>query len=118
LTRHLRHDRLWTRKFSKRIVLEYLRYNWGIPLRKGNPMMIDAHSPVIEFTAADRCDRCGAQAMVLAKSEDTGSELQFCAHCVRENKDHLRDDGWFFVADGVEAEKQGYTPDRLETLLV
>jgi hypothetical protein len=78
-------------------------------------MMIDQERPVIEFTAADRCDRCGAQAIVLAKSEDTGGELLFCGHHIFDLYDSLRDSGWFFVADGVQAEKAGYTK-RLETL--
>jgi len=36
----------------------------------------------VEFTAQDRCDRCGAQAKVRAKL--TSGELLFCGHHARE----------------------------------
>ena len=39
------------------------------------------------LTAADRCDRCGAQAY--HRIEFTASELLFCAHHYREHKDRL-----------------------------
>lgn len=42
-----------------------------------------------QLTAADRCDRCGAQAylrVVLA----SGGELFFCAHHARKHEDKLR----------------------------
>lgn len=42
-----------------------------------------------ELTAADRCDRCGAQAYVRARLGD-GLELHFCAHHGREHLDKLR----------------------------
>jgi hypothetical protein len=41
------------------------------------------------LTAADRCDRCGAQAYVRVKLE-SGGELLFCAHHGREHADALR----------------------------
>ncbi|WP_347350019.1 hypothetical protein [Intrasporangium sp.] len=37
-----------------------------------------------ELTAADRCDRCGAQAYVRARLV-SGGELLFCAHHGREH---------------------------------
>ncbi len=37
-----------------------------------------------EMTAADRCDRCGAQAYIRARLE-SGGELLFCAHHGREH---------------------------------
>jgi hypothetical protein len=83
----------------------------------GRPMMIDQYNPVIEFTAADRCDRCGAQAIVLARHEETGVELLFCGHHIIEHNAKLRETGWWFVADGVQAERAGYT-QKLETILV
>lgn len=43
-----------------------------------------------ELTAADRCDRCGAQAFVRARLAD-GLELHFCAHHGREHLRKLRD---------------------------
>jgi len=36
----------------------------------------------VEFTAQDRCDRCGAQAKVRAKL--LSGELLFCGHHARE----------------------------------
>jgi hypothetical protein len=65
---------------------------------KGENLMIDAEDPVIEFTAEDRCDRCGAQAYMLAQHEDFG-ELMFCAHHRREHVQTLFDEGWKIVDD-------------------
>ncbi len=42
-------------------------------------MTVDTHDPL---TAMDRCDKCGAQAMVRAKL--LGGELYFCGHHARE----------------------------------
>jgi hypothetical protein len=42
------------------------------------------------LTAADRCDRCGAQAYIRARLT-TGGELLFCAHHGREHLAKLRD---------------------------
>ncbi len=41
------------------------------------------------LTAADRCDRCGAQAY-LRVHLTTGGELFFCAHHAREHGEKLR----------------------------
>jgi len=41
------------------------------------------------LTAADRCDRCGAQAYVRATLE-SGLDLLFCGHHWHENEDKLR----------------------------
>jgi hypothetical protein len=41
------------------------------------------------LTAADRCDRCGAQAYVRAVMPSQ-SELLFCAHHWRDNEERLR----------------------------
>jgi hypothetical protein len=41
------------------------------------------------MTAADRCDRCGAQALVRA-TMTSGAELLFCAHHGREYEAGLR----------------------------
>jgi hypothetical protein len=43
-----------------------------------------------EMTAADRCDRCGAQAYVRTVL-GSGSELFFCNHHWHENEDRLRE---------------------------
>ncbi|WP_202805879.1 DUF7455 domain-containing protein [Actinopolymorpha alba] len=42
------------------------------------------------LSAADRCDRCGAQAYVRV-SLSSGGELLFCAHHGREHSDKLRE---------------------------
>ena len=42
------------------------------------------------MTAADRCDRCGAQAYVRARLH-AGGELLFCAHHGREHLPKLRE---------------------------
>ncbi|MGH3491547.1 MAG: DUF7455 domain-containing protein [Actinopolymorphaceae bacterium] len=42
------------------------------------------------LSAADRCDRCGAQAYVRV-SLASGGELLFCAHHGREHSDKLRE---------------------------
>ena len=42
------------------------------------------------LTAADRCDRCGAQAYVRA-TLDSGLDLLFCAHHFHENESRLRE---------------------------
>jgi len=42
-----------------------------------------------ELTAADRCDRCGAQAYVRV-TLNSGFELLFCAHHGKEHADKLR----------------------------
>lgn len=44
------------------------------------------------LTAADRCDRCGAQAYLRVRLA-TGGELLFCAHHGREHEDKLRASG-------------------------
>jgi hypothetical protein len=41
------------------------------------------------LTAADRCDRCGAQAYVRVTMA-SGSELLFCLHHSKEHADKLR----------------------------
>lgn len=41
------------------------------------------------MTAVDRCDRCGAQAYMLATMPN-GGELLFCAHHAREHGDEVR----------------------------
>jgi hypothetical protein len=42
------------------------------------------------LTAADRCDRCGAQAYLRVELRG-GGELLFCAHHAREHADRLRE---------------------------
>ena len=42
------------------------------------------------LSAADRCDRCGAQAYLRVELQ-SGGELLFCAHHAREHGDKLRE---------------------------
>ena len=52
--------------------------------------MNTAVAPGAALTAADRCDRCGAQAYLRVELE-SGFELLFCAHHAREHGDKLRE---------------------------
>jgi hypothetical protein len=61
------------------------------PLRnrkKASTEMTTALAP--ELTAADRCDRCGAQAYIRARLV-SGGELLFCAHHGRQHIPALMD---------------------------
>ena len=51
--------------------------------------MTTAVAPSTALTAADRCDRCGAQAYLRVELQ-TGGELLFCAHHAREHGDALK----------------------------
>ena len=50
--------------------------------------MTSTLTPTTPLTAADRCDRCGAQAYVLVRLA-SGGQLLFCAHHAREHADAL-----------------------------
>lgn len=50
--------------------------------------MTGALAPTKPLTAADRCDRCGAQAYVRVLLPSSG-ELLFCAHHNRQHADAL-----------------------------
>ena len=58
------------------------------------------------LSAADRCDRCGAQAYLRVELQ-AGGELLFCAHHAREHGDKLKE-----VAASVhdETHKLGTSP--------
>lgn len=47
-------------------------------------------APSVALTAADRCDRCGAQAYLRVQLAG-GGELMFCAHHAREHGERLRE---------------------------
>ena len=49
-----------------------------------------AVAPSAALSAADRCDRCGAQAYLRVELQ-SGGELLFCAHHAREHGDKLRE---------------------------
>ena len=61
------------------------------------------------LTAADRCDRCGAQAYVRARLI-TGGELLFCAHHGREHLPKLQD-----LSTTIEDETDRLTPTSVGT---
>lgn len=65
-----------------------------------------AVAPSAPMTAADRCDRCGAQAYLRVELQ-SGGELLFCAHHAREHGDKLKE-----IAANVvdETHKLGGTP--------
>lgn len=54
--------------------------------------MTGALAPSKPLTAADRCDRCGAQAYVRAVLAG-GGDLLFCAHHGRKFSEALRSNG-------------------------
>lgn len=60
---------------------------------------LDVDLQLIEFTAADRCDRCGAQAYTMARKDDAKSELLFCRHHRRDHAELLMDEGWTIIDD-------------------
>jgi len=52
--------------------------------------VITAVAPGAALTAADRCDRCGAQAYLRVEL-GSGLDLLFCAHHAREHDAKLRE---------------------------
>lgn len=72
-------------------------------------MMVHDEMPVVEFTAQDRCDGCGAQAYAAATSEF--GELLLCGHHLRRNYDRLLDEGWE-VTEDFEALDRLYNPQN------
>ena len=68
--------------------------------------MTTAVAPSSALTAADRCDRCGAQAYLRVELR-TGGELLFCAHHAREHGDKLKEIAVTLVD---ETDKLGATP--------
>lgn len=69
--------------------------------------MLNEETPMIEFTAECRCDRCGARAITLATHPEYG-ELMFCWHHGGDRSNHrqvLLDEGWMLVDDYEEYEK-------------
>src|SRR5690625_5812792 len=55
----------------------------------GGPMSTATSLEQPTLNAADRCDRCGAQAYVRAVLP-SGGQLYFCAHHARQVEDNLR----------------------------
>jgi hypothetical protein len=59
-------------------------------MEEKRPVVTTAVAPGAALTAADRCDRCGAQAYLRVELQ-SGGELLFCAHHAREHGDKLRE---------------------------
>ncbi len=73
--------------------------------------MNTAVAPSPQFTAVDRCDRCGAQAYVRVELS-SGGELLFCAHHAREHLDALQEVAAVIHDDtGRLAETPGSAPE-------
>lgn len=58
---------------------------------------------MLDLTAQDRCDRCGARAVHVARKKGF-SELLFCGHHHREFEDALLNQGWGIYSDESPAE--------------
>lgn len=59
---------------------------------------VDEVSDVDTLQVADRCVRCGAQALVRVQLS-SGATLDFCAHDYRESKSGLDEKGAVVVVD-------------------
>lgn len=58
---------------------------------------------MLDLNALDRCDRCGAQAYHVARKPGQ-SDLLFCNHHYRENRDGLLNQYWLIESDMSYAE--------------
>lgn len=56
---------------------------------------------MLELTAEDRCDRCGARALHKATKVGAKSELLFCDHHYREQRDGLIRNYWLIESDSL-----------------
>ena len=54
---------------------------------------------MLDLTAQDRCDRCGARANHVAKKIGVPTELLFCNHHIHENEDALLEQDWIIYSD-------------------
>ena len=57
----------------------------------------------VSFTAHDRCDRCGSQALSVARKAGR-SDLLFCGHHNREHEPELLTQGWEVIFDAATYE--------------
>lgn len=53
---------------------------------------------MVSFTAYDRCDQCGVQALAKARHEGF-TDLMFCWHHKEEHGEKLLDAGWEIIED-------------------
>ncbi len=63
-----------------------------------------------ELTAADRCDRCGAQARVRAILP--GGELLFCAHHAQQYEAKLKDKAVQIIDQRAQLDRELSSPER------
>ena len=63
---------------------------------------------MIEFSALDRCDRCGAQAYSLARMD--GLELMWCLHHRKKYSASLLNEGWEIIDDYEAIERLAGVP--------
>lgn len=61
---------------------------------------------IIALTAADRCDRCGAQAYTVARKADL-DDLMFCNHHLEKHRDALLLSGFELIEDVQAKERDG-----------
>jgi hypothetical protein len=71
--------------------------------------MIDMKNPVIDLSM-ERCDGCGARA-VAAASKEGFSDVMFCFHHIKDNREELLDVGWTVTDDGAMYEALGLKID-------
>lgn len=59
--------------------------------------------PTTPMTAHDRCDQCGAAAVVRFAKVGAANTLQFCGHHTRKNVEKLRETGWIAILGAQDA---------------
>lgn len=64
---------------------------------EGAPMVTE-NVEMVTFTSHDRCDRCIAQALAVAR-KDGHADLMFCWHHKEKHGDALLDQGWEVIED-------------------
>jgi len=77
------------REVGKRSACQDVGYLVSTELDEMRPNVTTALAPSSALSAADRCDRCGAQAYVRV-TLTSGGELLFCAHHGREHAEKLK----------------------------
>lgn len=54
------------------------------------------------LVATDRCDRCGAGAMLVARTHSEKQELFFCNHHANQHKESLVEAGFYMDSETIE----------------
>ncbi len=73
---------------------QYAWYDWPQEAK------VTSELELVEFSATDRCDRCGAKAHHLARKPGF-SDLLFCGHHIRRLTESLLDKNWNIISDSV-----------------